>query len=375
MTDFDSYIRQGEPSRRELASNWSIAIGLQAVDGLTPSAYLIDSARQNIEGQLSLDEVQHRINAYYQSKEGRELEAKNAGKEEADKVAGNITRLLSEQTFALNVPTLANIHRRIFTGVMKHAGEFRQYNISKREWVLDGESVIYAPHELISESLDFDFEQERRFDYAALSEEKRLDHLMRFIAGIWQIHPFAEGNTRTTAIFTIFYLRKFGYRLSNEPFSLYSLFFRNALVRANYENRSAGVTATYEPLKAFFRYALYGEKQELRNRYLHVRSAEILQESPRSNICTLDEKDCTLNEKDCTLNLTLEEQAILKLIADNPRLTQKELAPAIGKSERTVKTLTHQMVEKGIIMRVNGRRNGFWRVIRPTPALPRREGE
>jgi len=254
MSDFENYIIQGEPSQRKRASAWQIAIGLQAVDGLSPSEYLITTAQQNIEGQISIDEARQRIDAYYQSKEGRELEAKEQGKEEADKVSGNITKLLGEESFVLNVASLANIHRRIFSGVLKHAGEFRKYNITKKEWVLDGDSVLYAPYELISESLDYDIEQERKFDYSPLSEEQRLEHLMRFIAGIWQIHPFAEGNTRTTAIFAIFYLRKFGYRLDNAPFAHYSLFFRNALVRANYENREKGVATTYEPLVRFFRY-------------------------------------------------------------------------------------------------------------------------
>lgn len=358
MTDFDSYIQQGEPSQRESAAAWQTAIGLQSVDGLTPSAYLLETAQQNIEGHITVDEARQRIEAYYQSKEGRALEANESGKEEADKVAGNIVKLLGEKTFSLTVASLANIHRRLFTGVFRHAGEFRTYNISKREWVLDGESVIYAPYEIISESLEYDFEQERKFDYVALNPDQQVDRLMHFLAGVWQIHPFAEGNTRATAVFAIFYLRKFGYQLHNEPFARYSLFFRNALVRANYEDRSRGIRLTYVPLTNFFRYLLYGEQQELRNRYLHVRAGEILEGIggkvqdegiPKGNICTL--------------NCTLEEREILRLLSSDPKMTQKALASAIGKSERTIKTLTSRLVEKGYMVRINGRRDGYWRIM------------
>ena len=364
MTDFDSYIRQGEPSQRERANNWSIAIGLQAVDGLTPSAYLIDSARENIEGRITLDEVRERINAYYQSKEGRELEAKEAGKEEADKVSENIARLLSEKTFALNVATFANIHRRIFAGVLKHAGEFRTYNISKREWVLDGESVIYAPYELLRESLEYDFEQERQFDYSTLSNEERLNHLMHFIAGIWQIHPFAEGNTRTTAVFAIFYFRKFGYIIDNEPFARYSLFFRNALVRANYENHSAGISATYEPLTHFFRYILLGEKQELRNRYLHIRAAEILPQSSGN-----DTQNVTVNVPD---KLTERQRHIVRQLVDtglpdvtvNVTVNATENATSLALknkvSERTIKRDLSMLQKLGIIKREGSDKTGNW---------------
>lgn len=358
MTDFESYIRQGEPGQRERANNWSIAIGLQAVDGLTPSEYLINSARENIEGHISLDEVRQRINAYYQSKEGRELEAKEAGKEEADKVSENITRLLSEQTFALNVASFANIHRRIFAGVMKHAGEFRKYNISKKEWVLDGESVIYAPYELLAESLEYDFEQERKFDYSKLSDEERLNHLMHFIAGIWQIHPFAEGNTRTTAVFTIFYLRKFGYKLNNEPFAQYSLFFRNALVRANYDNHSIGIVSTYEPLTHFFRYILFGEKQELRNRHLHIRAAEILPQNTNTG-----DKNNEIGDKSA-INPEIgdKKQQILAFISSHGEVKADDVAKHIGLGASRTRDYLKQLVEEGKLLAMGANKNRTYKL-------------
>lgn len=368
MTDFENYIRQGEPEQRERANNWSIAIGLQAVDGLKPSEYLLSAARENIEGRISLDEVRERIHAYYQSKEGRELEAKEIGKEEADKVSENITRLLAEKTFAFNVACFANIHRRIFAGVMKHAGEFRKYNISKREWVLDGESVIYAPFDLLTESLEYDFEQERKFDYSSLNEEQRLAHLMRFVAGIWQIHPFAEGNTRATAVFTIFYLRKFGYKLDNEPFANYSLFFRNALVRANYENRSTGITPTFEPLTNFFRSILYGEKHELRNRYLHVRAAEILPQDvtigDKSAInLKIGDKSNEIGDKSA-INQEIgdKKQQILAFISSCGEVKAEDVSKHIGLGASRTRDYLKQLVEEGKLLAMGANKNRTYKM-------------
>lgn len=365
MTEFENYIRQGEPEQRERANNWSIAIGLQAVDGLKPSEYLLSAARENIEGRISLDEVRERIHAYYQSKEGRELEARETGKEEADKVSENITRLLAEKTFAFNVACLANIHRRIFAGVMKHAGEFRKYNISKREWVLDGESVIYAPFDLLTESLEYDFEQERKFDYSLLNEEQRLAHLMRFVAGIWQIHPFAEGNTRTTAVFTIFYLRKFGYILNNKPFADYSLFFRNALVRANYENRSAGITPTFEPLTNFFRSILYGEKHELRNRYLHVRAAEILPQNVTigDKLNNNGDKIDIIGDKSA-INQEIgdKKQQILTFISSHGEVKAEDVSKHIGLGASRTRDYLKQLVVEGKLLALGANKNRTYKM-------------
>lgn len=272
--NFDEYIKQGEPDRQKRAENWQIAIGLQAVDGLKPSQYLIETAKRNIEGEISIDEVSNLIDAYYQSKEGRTESEKQEGVEEADKVSKAIAKLLGEQSFTFSVATYANIHRRIFAGVLKHAGEYRTYNITKKEWVLDGDTVTYAPWELLRETLNYDFEVEKTFSYQPLDKVATIKHIAHFSSGIWQIHAFAEGNTRTTAIFMILYLRSLGYTIGNDPFAANSWYFRNALVRANYTNHAKGIVSTPEYLERFFRNILYGANYELKNRYLHISASK-----------------------------------------------------------------------------------------------------
>ena len=176
-------------------------------------------------------------------------------------------RILAEKTFSFIPAIYANLHKRLFSGVFPHAGEFRKVNISKKEWVLDGESVLYTPCDVLSETLEFDFKEERDFSYANLSAEDAVRHIAKFISGIWQIHPFMEGNTRTTAVFTILYLRMFGFKACNEPFRDHSWYFRNALVRASYSNYSQGISATTVYLERFFENLLFAGKNELKNRY------------------------------------------------------------------------------------------------------------
>ena len=269
MTDFESYIRQGEPGQRERANNWSIAIGLQAVDGLTPSEYLVDLAKQNIEGKVTLDEVRQNLDSYYQSLSSREA-AEAEQHNEADRAAANITHCLNAETFTYGTIGLAAIHRAIFTGIYKFAGQFRDYNISKKEWVLNGESIRYASAEEITPRLNYDFEQEAAFLYKNLTMDQVVKHLCQFTANIWETHAFGEGNTRTTAVFIIKYLQKLGFKVENTAFREHSWYFRNALVRANYTNYQYGISATNEYLEKFFRNLLMGENNELKNRYLHI---------------------------------------------------------------------------------------------------------
>lgn len=342
---FEQYIVQGEAPQKQRAEHWQIAIGLQDVDRLKPSRYLIDTAKQHIEGALDIFGAQQRIADYYKTEEGRLLATQRT--DEADIVATRIAALLAEDVFAFAPAEYARLHKRLFHGLFKHAGCYRPVNISKKEWVLDGESVIYAPYDLLIETLEFDFAQERQFSYQDLSAKAALQHLCKFIAGLWQIHPFMEGNTRTTALFTILYLRKFGFNVSNEPFARHSWYFRNALVRANYNNFAQGIAATTEFLEKFFENLIFDGKNELKNRYCHILWKS--QGPVQSAISKC--KDCTL-----------EEVAILEHLARSSRLTQKELAVKIGKSERTVKTLTKRLQEKGVLRRKNGKRNGVWQV-------------
>ena len=255
--NFDEYIRQGEPQKKARADAWRVAIGLQAVDGLKTSAYLQETARRNIEGDITIDEAKELVNQYYIKKTTHE--EGDANVEEADKVSTNISKLLQTDSFTYSVAGFAAIHRAIFNGVFKHAGRFRDYDITKKEWVLRGDTVFYAHWEDLQMTLQYDLDQEWQFDYKSLEKDQLVEHIAKFVSGIWQIHPFGEGNTRTTAIFTIKYLRSLGFDVNNDLFEQHSWYFRNALVRANYRNVAKGID--YEPvfLERFFRNLLLGE--------------------------------------------------------------------------------------------------------------------
>ncbi|MBQ2907577.1 MAG: Fic family protein [Bacteroidales bacterium] len=270
--DFDEYIRQGEPQQKERAEAWRVAIGLQAVDGLKTSEYLHETARRNIEGEISIDEARDIVKQYYITKTSHDED--NQDQEEADIVSSNISKLLQTDAFTYSVAGISAIHRAIFEGVFKHAGHFREYDISKKEWVLRGDSVLYGRWQDLQMALEYDLEQERRFDYSSLNMGQIIERLAKFISGLWQIHPFREGNTRTTAVFAIKYLRSQGFQVNNNLFEQHSWYFRNALVRANYRNLSKGIA--YEPkfLISFFRNLLLGENNVLKNRYMIINSTD-----------------------------------------------------------------------------------------------------
>ena len=340
MNDFEEYIRQSEPHKREKGYAWQTAIGLQAVDGLKPSEYLKEKARQHIEGDITIDEVKQLVDSYYKSKVARSSSEDRT--EEADKVSARITEILSENTFTFSPIEYLAIHRHLFEGIFSHAGQIRDYNITKNEWVLKGATVLYASAGSIRETLEYDFSQEKIFDYKNLNIDEAIRHIARFVSGIWQIHAFGEGNTRTTAVFTIKYLHTLGFNFSNETFANHSWYFRNALVRANYNDLTKGVYATTEFLEKFFRNLILNEQNELTDRR--------------------NRKGSHSKCKNCTLDCTLEEIAVLNYLKEKPNATQKEIAQHIGKSERTVKSMTVNLSERGIIERKNGRRNGFWEI-------------
>lgn len=199
--------------------------------------------------------------------------------------------------------------------------------------------------------------QEKNFSYKDLNINDAITHIARFISGIWQIHAFGEGNTRTTAVFTIKYLRTFGFDISNETFANHSWYFRNALVRANYNNLGKSIYATTEYIEAFFRNLILSECNELKNRTMLVQESS-LQGIQSASTAKEASSKCNI----CTLDCTLEEIAVLNFLREQPKATQKEIAAHIGKSERTVKTITVNLTEKGIIERKNGKRNGFWEI-------------
>ena len=266
--DFDEYIRQGEPDKREKATNWRTAIGLQAVDGLKTSEYLKETARKHIEGDIDIDEARELIKSYYQSKQSREPDDELM--QEADKVSANITKILASASLDFSSQGIIALHRRIFDGVFKHAGKIRDFDITKKEWVLEYDTVHYLNWEDLRRALDYDIEQERSFSYKGLTKDDLISHITQFVSGIWQIHAFCESNTRTTAVFTILYLRDIGFQVNNDMFADHSWYFRNALVRANYRNAVKGIDYTPVYLERFFRNLLLGEQWDLRNRYLHI---------------------------------------------------------------------------------------------------------
>ena len=285
--DFDTYLRQGEPSQREKAIVWGTAIGLQKVDGLETSAYLQQTALKNIEGEITIDEAKELVNAYYISRQAHNEE--NEDKEEADRVATNIAKLLSSNTLAFSFFGYTQVHRNIFEGVFKHAGQIRDYDITKREWVLRGDTVNYMYAADLQRAVEYDLEQERMFDYGGLSSDEIIRHVSRFTANLWQIHAFCEGNTRTTAVFVIQYLRSMGFSVNNEIFARHSWYFRNAMVRYVYKNNE-GVMPEPKFLERFFRNMLLGEQWDLRNRYLVINPPAEYAEQPR-----LDTPTSTIN--------------------------------------------------------------------------------
>lgn len=342
--ELSEYIKQGEPNQIEKTKVWETAIGLQDVDGLKPSKYLIKTAKEHIEGNIDIYEVKDRIDQYYEVVDSKkDLEKEKS--EEADKVAVRITEILSENTFNFSIAELVNIHKRLFTGIFEGAGIFRDYNFTKKEWVLDGDTVIYSSFETIKDALEYDFEQEREFSYKDLGLDESIKHLCRFTSNIWQVHPFCEGNTRTTAVFIIKYLRTFGFNINDDVFAENSWYFRNSLVRANYKNFEKNVFEDTIFLERFFYNLLTKSKYELKNRYTHI---DYIQSANDEN----------LNENNCTL----EEQAIINILKANPNIKQEEIAEQINKSLRTVKTRMMEMQEKGMIERKNGKRNGEWKI-------------
>ena len=268
MDDNISYTIEVEPGKRERSYNWKTAIGLQQTDQLTPSKYLVETANANIEGRITLYEAERLIAEYYEQKPDIPNEEKRT--EEADKVALRIAGILSSKAFKLSPATLMSIHKRLFEGINDFAGRIRDYNISKKEWVLNDESVTYDDYRNVRQSIEYDIEKEANFDYSTLDERSSIEHIGKFIADLWQIRAFGEGNTRAIAVFAIQYLRTFGYDVTNDTFEKHSLYFRNALVRANYNDRKNGIIASPTYLNRFFYNLLLGETNELKSRELNI---------------------------------------------------------------------------------------------------------
>ena len=393
--DFEEYIRNSEPAKKEKTYAWTTAIGLQQVDGLTPSKYLFETAKRNIDGEISVAEATSIIDSYYESKTDRSGND-NERTEEADKVSSRIAQILSEKSFNFSPSYLIALHGRLFSGIFKFAGKIWDYDISKKEWVLDGDSVMYGAAFELKAALDYDFEQERHFSYKNLTLEETVKHITFFVSRLWQIHAFGEGNTRTTAVFTIKYLRSLGFNADNELFAENSWYFRNALVRANYNNLQKGIHENPEFLEKFFRNLLLGEHNELKNRFLHIMAKDFLEikendknvtanygkvtannENDTRNVkkvsvndknvtrnVTVNSENISVNNKNITVKLTQTQKDILNLIKENPCITQNEIASKLNIARETVNRNMKKLQQEKIIQRLGADKNGSWKILK-----------
>ena len=354
--DFEEYIRNSEPGKKDKSYAWSTAIGLQQVDGLTPSKYLFDTAKRNIDGEITVDEAKRIIDRYYELKTVR---SDNEGErmEEADKVSARIVQILSEPSFTFSPTYLIAIHKRLFEGIFKFAGKIRDYDISKKEWVLDGDTVMYGAAFELKETMDYDFEQERTFNYKNLNMDEIVKHITFFISRLWQIHAFGEGNTRTTAVFTIKYLHSLGFKADNAIFAENSWYFRNALVRANYNDLKKGIRENSVYLERFFRNLLLEEHNILKNRYLHINAeTRSIRKPPAEN---------TGRNLPVNLPVNKTQRMLLTLLLENPKYTYDELADRMHKTRETIRVNLRILENKNMIKRIGADKNGSWSITVP----------
>lgn len=365
---FEEYIKQSEPSKRDKGYAWHTAIGLQAVDGLKTSQYLFDTAIRNIEGDISIDEAQELLNSYYEENPKKDLDDRT---EEADKVAVRIAKVLSEKAFSFTPNEYISIHRKLFLGIYSHAGKIRDYNITKKEWVLNGATVLYGSASELSATLNYDFSEEKKFSYKGLSMDEIIRHLAFFVARLWQIHIFSEGNTRTTAVFFIKYLRTLGFDATNTIFAENAWYFRNALVRANFNDLKNGVHETTEYLELFLRNLLLEEKNALHNREMHI--SKSLSNNIKANIenekANIQEIKVNIESKLANIdgdifNKTREYIFILFDECDKKEFFgRSDVEHIIGLKSTRAYELIKLMLENNIIEPVKGYGKGKYRFI------------
>ena len=361
--DFGKYYEVPEPGRRERAHAWATAIGLQDVDGLKPSKYLIATAKRHIEGEISQEDARRLVDEYYETKLGHD-EPEDA--EEADKVSARMVALINTPGFRLSPEYYLGLHMQIFDGVFPHAGKIRDVELTKREWVLNWDTVEYELSCMIEKSLAYDFDRERKFKYKGLSEDEFVEHFASFISGIWQIHPFREGNTRTTAVFAIQYLRTKGFDITNDLFADKSYYFRNALVRANYENQTLNVEKPQLPLEEFFKVLLYGDEIELHNRFLKI--GQEYGTPAAKAIADLHRHDDAINvvvkQPDVVVNVVVKlsktEESAIKALLRTPHHTASSLAATLEVSQRQAQRVIASLKKKVGLKRRGADKNGEW---------------
>ena len=355
---FREYIRESEPAKRDKGYAWHTAIGLQAVDGLKTSEYLVHTAVRNIEGEISFEEANALLQTHYEENPTRDASDRT---EEADKVA-RIATLLSERAFSFTPNEYISIHRKLFAGIYSHAGHIRGYNITKKEWVLNGATVLYGSATELRATLDYDFSEEKKFSYKNLSMDEIIHHLALFVSRLWQIHVFGEGNTRTTAVFFIKYLRTLGFDVTNDIFAENAWYFRNSLVRANYNDLKNGIHETMEFLEAFLRNLLLNENHPLHNRTLHISGT--FKETEKSDIETAKPDIDDLKSDIEAVFQPKTASHILKLREAFPGQTifgRSDVMKAIDLKASRASDLLKEMVEHGVIEPVTGHGKGKYR--------------
>ena len=363
---FKEYIKESEPDKRDKGYAWHTAIGLQAVDGLKTSEYLVHTAVRNIEGEISFEEANALLQSYYEANPISDTDNRT---EEADKVSARIAALLSEKAFSFTPNEYISIHRKLFTGIYSHAGCIRDYNITKKEWVLDGATVLYGSATELKATLDYDFSEEKKFSYKNLSMDEIIHHIAVFISRLWQIHVFGEGNTRTTAVFFIKYLRTLGFDVTNDIFAENAWYFRNSLVRANYNDLKNGIHETTEFLEMFLRNLLLNENHPLHNRRLHVSGTFKGSEKPDIKIVKPDIETVKPDIEAVKMDIEKKFQSktlshILKLreaFTNQAVFGRSDVMRVIAiKSSRASELLT-ELIEKNIIEPVCGHGKGKYR--------------
>lgn len=346
---FKEYIKESEPAKRDKGYAWHTAIGLQAVDGLKTSEYLVHTAIRNIEGEISFEEANVLLQIYYEENPSRDELDRT---EEADKVSARIAALLSERAFSFTPNEYISIHRKLFTGIYSHAGRIRDYNITKREWVLSGATVLYGSATELMATLDYDFSEEKKFSYKNLTMDEIIHHLAVFVSRLWQIHVFGEGNTRTTAVFFIKYLRTLGFDVTNNIFAENAWYFRNSLVRANYNDLKNGVHETTEYLELFLRNLLLNENNPLHNRTLHI--SETFKETEKPDIEALKpDIEKLFQPKTASHILELREAFPGQTI-----FGRSDVMKVIDIKASRASDLLREMVEYGVIEPVSGHGKG-----------------
>ncbi len=358
---FKEYIKESEPDKRDKGYAWHTAIGLQAVDGLKTSDYLIDTATRNIEGEISFDEANALLQSYYAENPASDASDRT---EEADIVSARIAAILSEKAFSFSPGEYISIHRRLFEGIYSYAGRIRDYNITKREWVLDGATVLYGSATELFATLEYDFSAERAFSYQGLSMDEIIHHLAVFVSRLWQIHIFGEGNTRTTAVFFIKYLRTLGFDVTNDIFAENAWYFRNALVRANYNDLINDVHETTAYLELFLRNLLLNEQHPLHNREMHI--SGILSSAEKANIddqkTNIDGQKANIDEM-FTPKTAAHVRKLKEAFGRHTVFGRSDAQKVLGLKPTRSSELLRDMEVKGFIVPVSGQGKGKYRFL------------